>query len=51
VNPITSTVPASSEFDLDITFLASGMQASGYASEDCTGDGCGSTNESAGTTC
>jgi FxLD family lantipeptide len=42
---------ADAEFDLDISFVASGLTAAGFESEDCTSDNCGGTDESACTTC
>jgi hypothetical protein len=46
-----STTPASTEFDLDVTIVATGVPAMGFDSADCTSDGCGGTGDSAGTTC
>ncbi len=40
-----------SELDLDVRFADVGLEVPGVASEDCTGDGCGGTDDSAGTTC
>jgi hypothetical protein len=37
--------------DLDVAFTEVGVTVVGVASEDCTGDGCGGTDESAGVTC
>jgi hypothetical protein len=45
------TTPASSEFDLDVSIVASGVPATGLDSADCTSDGCTGTGDSAGTTC
>jgi hypothetical protein len=39
------------EFDLDITFVESGLEGAGAGSDPCTGDGCGGTEDSAGVTC
>lgn len=39
------------EFDLDVSIVATGMPATVFGSEDCTGDGCTGTEDSAGVTC
>ncbi|GII96366.1 hypothetical protein [Sinosporangium siamense] len=39
------------DFDLDVTFVDSGLEVTGADSADCTADGCGGTDESAGVTC
>lgn len=39
------------ELDLDVSFVESGFEVAGVASEDCTSDNCGGTDESAGVTC
>lgn len=31
------------EFDLDVSFVESGLEVAGVASEDCTSDNCGDT--------
>jgi protein-L-isoaspartate(D-aspartate) O-methyltransferase len=39
------------ELDLDVSFAESGLAVVGAGSADCTGDGCGGTEDSAGVTC
>lgn len=48
------TVPVTTEedeFDLDVTFIESAVEAPEARSNPCTGDNCGGTNESACVTC
>ncbi|WP_256447215.1 hypothetical protein [Acrocarpospora catenulata] len=40
-----------SDLDLDVRFTRYSTPAARVASEDCTGDGCGGTEDSAGVTC
>jgi hypothetical protein len=40
-----------SALDLDVRFTGVTTSAARVDSEDCTGDGCGGTDDSAGTTC
>ncbi|MFD0772321.1 hypothetical protein ACFQZ2_00080 [Streptomonospora algeriensis] len=49
MDPFIST--ADDELDLDVSFVESGLQAAGIASEDCTSDNCTGTKDSAGVTC
>ncbi|MGP3959735.1 hypothetical protein ACTWPT_27360 [Nonomuraea sp. 3N208] len=39
------------DLDLDVQFTGASVTAAAVASEDCTGDGCGGTDDSAGVTC
>jgi len=39
------------DLDLDVSFTDSGLAVTGIDSADCTGDGCGGTDDSAGVTC
>jgi hypothetical protein len=40
-----------SDLDLDVRFTRANVTAARVDSEDCTGDGCGGTDDSAGVTC
>lgn len=49
MEPLTSATEDA--LDLDVSFVETGVHAPGVASEDCTSDNCGGTDESAGVTC
>ncbi|WP_256804916.1 hypothetical protein [Frankia sp. ACN10a] len=46
-----STATEHTEFDLDLSIVATGVTAVGFDSEECTSDNCTGTDDSAGVTC
>ncbi|MFE0156839.1 hypothetical protein ACFWY5_57610 [Nonomuraea sp. NPDC059007] len=47
----TTSTASRSDLALDVRFTHANVSAAGIASEDCTGDECTGTDDSAGVTC